>query len=375
MNVVIACGGTGGHLFPGLAVAETLLSRGHTVRLFVSDKAVDSTALVALTNRSDHSAAGSSKLSVKPVSAVGLGGGRQLMRFCVRLARATRECAVDGAAFAPDAVLGMGGFTSAPAVLAARWRRTRTFIHESNAVPGKANRWMGGLADHVAVGLADCAKFFGGKRVTVTGTPIRAALRKGRVADAHEQLGLARDKQTVLVVGGSQGAHAINEAIACALPWMDEWSDRVQFVHLSGANDETFARESYEKNGFTAKVMSFCHKMELAYSAADIVIGRAGAATLTEITAFGLPAILIPYPQAAGDHQTHNAHVFERAGAAKLMEQTQLKGHHAATGERLAEVVTGLLRDETRRAQMASAARALAVMDAEQRIADLMEKC
>lgn len=374
MNVMIACGGTGGHLFPGLAVAETLLSRGHAVRLLVSEKAVDQAALAALTNGCGPSAQASGKLSVKSVSAVGYSGSRQLMRFCGRLAQATRTCTADCAEFAPDAVLGMGGFTSGPAVLAARWRRTPALIHESNAVPGKANRWAGRLADQIAVGVADCAKFFGSKTVTVTGTPIRAALRGGKVAGAREQLGLGRDRLTVLVVGGSQGAHAINEAMACALPWLDEWTERVQFVHLSGANDEAFAREAYDKNGFEAKVMGFCGQMELAYSAADLVISRAGAATLTEIAAFGLPAILIPYPHAAGDHQVHNARGFERAGAARLIEQRQFAGMHAAAGERLGEAIAGLLADDAQRQRMAAAAQSLAVLDAEERIADLIEQ-
>jgi UDP-N-acetylglucosamine--N-acetylmuramyl-(pentapeptide) pyrophosphoryl-undecaprenol N-acetylglucosamine transferase len=369
MKVIIACGGTGGHLFPGLAVAEALTSRRHEVRLLVSEKAVDQAALAASTSFSDPF-----KVGVQAISAVGYGGSRQLIRFCYRLAQATKDCADVCSDFEPDAVIGMGGFTSAPAVLAARWRRTRTLIHESNAVPGKANRWVGRFADHVAVGMADCARFFGRKPVTVTGTPIRAALRRGRLADAHEQLGIERGRLTILVMGGSQGAHAINEAMACALPWLDDWRERTQFVHLSGTPDEPLVREAYEKNGMTAKVMSFCNQMELAYSAADLVIGRAGAATLTEVAAFGLPSILIPFPQAAGDHQLHNARVFERAGAARLVEQSQLSGLHAKKGERLAEALSALLSDDVQRERMAAAARSLAVANAEERIATLIEQ-
>lgn len=370
MNVMIACGGTGGHLFPGIAVAEALLARGHDVRLLLSEKAVDQTSLKAL--RLDNRLG--ERLSVRPVSAVGYTGARQLAHFGVRLAKATRDCATLCAEFAPDVVLGMGGFTSAPAVLAASWRRAPSLIHESNAVPGKANRWVGRLADHIAVGLAHCAQFFGNKPVTVTGTPIRASLRCGKVADAPERLGLVRGRRTVLVVGGSQGAHAINDTMACTLPWLDNWTERLQFVHLSGPADEAFVRDAYEKNGFTAKVMGFCGEMELPYSAADLVISRAGAGTLTEIAAFGLPAILIPYPHAAGNHQVHNARGFEQAGAARLVEQSQLGHMHAAKGERLAEIITNILDDDSRRERMAAAARSLAVLDAEQRIADLIEQ-
>lgn len=372
MKVMLACGGTGGHLFPGLAVAEALMARGHQVRLLVSEKAIDQTALKASTGN----CAASEKIAVQPVSAVGYEGSKRLMRFCYRLAKATGGCAAACREFEPDAVLGMGGFTSAPAVLAARWtgkRGTATLIHESNAVPGKANRWMSRFADHVALGLADCARFFPRKPVTVTGTPIRSGLRRGRIADAHERLGLKRDRQTVLVMGGSQGAHAINEAVACALPWMDGRTETTQFVHLSGARDEQFMRDAYEKNGFEAIVMSFSTEMELAYSAADLVVARAGAASLSEIAAFGLPAILVPYPQASGNHQWHNARVFERAGAALLVEQAQLGGLHAATGERMAELIGALLDDQARRKRMAAAARSLAVTDAAERIASLLE--
>jgi UDP-N-acetylglucosamine--N-acetylmuramyl-(pentapeptide) pyrophosphoryl-undecaprenol N-acetylglucosamine transferase len=373
MKVMIACGGTGGHLFPGLAVAEALRSRQHQIRLLVSEKAIDQTALAALTDSCDPSRG----IAVEVVPAVGYEGSRQLIRFCVRLARATRGCAAACDEFGPDVVLGMGGFTSAPAVIGAQWcrkRGTATLIHESNAVPGKANRWAGRFADHVAVGLADCARFFGRKPVTVTGTPIRAALRRGKVANARTRLGLKSGRLTVLVAGGSQGAHAINEAVTAALPELKQRADVLQFIHLTGAQDEQSMREAYEENGFEASVMSFCRQMELAYSAADVVVTRSGASTLTEIAAFGLPAILVPYPHAAGNHQWHNARVFERAGAARLIDQSRFDGMHAECGKPLAIVMAELLDNEEARVNMAKAARALATEDAAERIATLLEQ-
>jgi UDP-N-acetylglucosamine--N-acetylmuramyl-(pentapeptide) pyrophosphoryl-undecaprenol N-acetylglucosamine transferase len=371
MKVIIACGGTGGHLLPGLAVAEKLLSRGHCVRLLVSEKTVDRVALAALTNSCSRS---SGTLTVTSIAAIGYTGLKRLMPFCYRLAQATRVCAAEYNAYQPDVVLGMGGFTSAPAVVAAWWRGVPALIHESNAVPGKANAWISRFARRVALGLGECGNHFRARPTTVTGTPIRAQLRGGRVANAATQLGLSADKLTVLVAGGSQGAHTINEAIVCALPWLDTWCGRVQFVHLTGKPDEDFVAASYRKNGVDAKVMSFCHQMDLAYSAADLVVSRAGAGTLTELAAFGLPALLIPYPHAAGNHQLHNARVFERAGAAKLLEQHHLNGHHAAKGERLAAVLGQLLDDAASRQKMSAAARSLAVHDAEGQIADLVEQ-
>jgi UDP-N-acetylglucosamine--N-acetylmuramyl-(pentapeptide) pyrophosphoryl-undecaprenol N-acetylglucosamine transferase len=360
-------------LFPGLAVAETLLARGHRVQMIVSEKKVDQTALTTF-----KGCAGGSGLAVRSVPAVGFNGSRQLIHFCCRLVRATRDCSAVCEEFEPDAVLGMGGFTSAPALVAARWLRrngTSALIHESNAVPGRANRWVGRFVDHVAVGLADCAAFFDGRPVTVTGTPIRAGLRCGRVADAQDRLGLDRQRLTILVTGGSQGARAINDAIVCALPWLEDWKETAQFVHLCGELDEQVLQEAYTKNGFAAKVMSFCDQMQLAYSAADLVIARSGAASLAEIAAFELPAILVPYPHATGNHQWHNAQVFVRTGAARIIDQSQLTtGLHAARGERLADVVAALLRDGPERKRMASAARSLAVTDAAERVATLLEQ-
>ena len=372
MKIMIACGGTGGHLFPGLAAAETLLRRGHMVRLLVSEKAIDQTALMGFRRGSE-----SSRLSVSSISAVGYKTSRQLIGFCCRLARATKDCGAECGTFKPDVVLGMGGFTSGPAILAARWRRIPTVIHESNAIPGKANRWAGRFADHVAVGWADCARYFGRTPVTVTGTPLRAGLCRGKVADAPERLGLERGRLVVAVMGGSQGAHAINEAVMAALPRLKALSRHrvsgVQFAHLTGAQDEGVVRAAYETNGFKANVMGFCNEMELVYSAADVVVARAGAATLTEIAAFGLPAVLVPYPHAANNHQWHNARVFERAGAARIVEQCDTTGG-ATFCERITDALTALLGDDAARARMAATAKSLAITDAAERITALLEK-
>ena len=352
MKILIACGGTGGHLFPGLAVAEMLAARRHQVKLLVSEKTVDQVAV------------GHPAIAVRAVAAVGYTGMSGLPRFCVRMARAVGDCLEECRQFEPDAILGMGGFTSAPAVIAAGWRRQgKKFIHESNAVPGKANRWSGRWADQIAVGVPDCAKFFGRKPVTVTGTPIRQTLRAGKRTGAHERLGLDPQRLTILVMGGSQGACAINAAVGAALPELGHWKNQIQFVHLCGPRDEAQMRAAYDQNGFRANVMSFCNAMEWPYSAADLVIARSGAATLTELAVFGLPAILLPYPQAAGNHQWHNAKVFERVGAARLAEPVT----------RLPVELQNLLADASARAGMAQAVRTLAVTDAAERIADLVE--
>jgi UDP-N-acetylglucosamine--N-acetylmuramyl-(pentapeptide) pyrophosphoryl-undecaprenol N-acetylglucosamine transferase len=340
-----------------LAVAEMLATRRHQVQLLVSEKAVDQAVLSAWTTSS-----AASGITVQPLGAVGFTGWRGWTHFCVRFVRAWADCRAVCNRFAPDAVLGMGGFTSAPAVLAAG-RRVARVIHESNAVPGKANRWSGRLADHVAVGLRECARFFDHKPVTVTGTPLRPALRVGRQAGAHARLGLDPARLTLLVMGGSQGARAINDAVATALPRLADWRDRIQFIHLAGPRDDAAMRALYEQNWMKANVLSFCSEMQWPYSAADLVISRAGAGTLTELAAFGLPALLMPYPQAAGNHQWHNARVFETAGAARLL----------GPNDNFTEALLALLADAPARTAMAECARSLAVNDAAERIADLVE--
>jgi len=339
MKVLIACGGTGGHLFPGLAVAETLQKRRHEVRLLVSQKAVDHTALAQ------------AQLSVRALPAIGL--QRNPVRFAWRFARAFRDCLDECQKFQPHVVLGMGGFTSAPAILAARWRKVPTVIHESNTIPGKANRLVGRFVDRVAVGFAEGGRFFPGK-VVVTGTPVRPAPAPEPVPK--------NSRRVVLVMGGSQGAHAINEAVARALPALTG----VEFIHLTGPKDEAPLRAAYAAAGIHATVMSFCNTMESVYRAADLAVTRAGAATLTELAAFGLPAVLVPYPHAAGNHQWHNARVFERAGAARLLEENDL--------HRLGAVVLGLVEDDASRQQMSAKMKTLAAPNAAERIADLLEE-
>lgn len=370
MKVIIACGGTGGHLFPGLAVAECLWEASHEVRLLVSERAIESTWL------SDWRERLAGRTTVQTLPAIGYGGGRRLMRFCSRLARAVRECGVIYRAFEPDVILGMGGYTSAPAVLAARWfgRRRPVVLHESNAVPGRANRWSSRYADWVAVGWSGCEQYFRRETVSVTGTPMRARLRSGqRLPGAKRRLGLDESRTTVLMMGGSQGARSLNEAVMEALPWLGRWRDRLQFVHLTGVQDEVRMRAAYERQELRACVMAFCHEMEWAYSAADVVVARSGAATLTEVAAFGLPAVLVPYPHAAGNHQWHNAQVFARAGAAVVLEDAAIKPCGAGdSGRRFAETVMEVVLDARRRSAMGNAARALSRPDATERVVELL---
>ncbi len=361
MNVVIACGGTGGHLFPGLAVAERLRDRGHKALIFISEKEIDALAV------RDHV----DSFRIEKLPSVGMprllspaifGFARGFTYSMARCRQVYRE-------FCPDAVLGMGGFTSTAPMLMGRRFGLPTFIHESNAIPGKANRLNARLAKAVLLGFAECAKYFSLRTTCfTTGTPIRASLRKQlESATARKQFGLEPTgfKRTLLIMGGSQGAHGLNQAIVDALP---RWKNLLQVIHFTGKTDEGFARTAYEQAGVNAYVAAFHHQMEEAYSAADFVIARSGAASLSELAYFGLPSLLIPFPAAADDHQTLNAQIFVKAGAALMLPESETD---AVT---LSRLVLETLADQPKIDMMATAARSLAPDDAASLVVDTLEK-
>jgi UDP-N-acetylglucosamine--N-acetylmuramyl-(pentapeptide) pyrophosphoryl-undecaprenol N-acetylglucosamine transferase len=360
MRFVIAAGGTGGHLFPGLAVGEVLIARGHEVMLLISEKEIDTLATQ-----------GRSEFRIEKVPGIGLPKflSPAMFGFLLRFRSALKKCQELYRAFRPDAVLGMGGFTSTAPILAGRARRIPTFVHESNAIPGKANKLNARLVTRALLGFEECARFLPGISCEVTGTPIRRSLL-GHVDDgeALKEFGLdsALERKTILVMGGSQGAHGINQAVLSALPSLV--GRPVQFIHLSGPNDHDELRQAYKNAGIPAWVAPFHHRMEAVYCVADIAVARSGAASLTELSHFGLPSILIPYPHAAEDHQTLNARIFEKAGAAALIAENE-----AAKGT-LSKMLMGLLDDETRLSEMSGRAANLARRDAAERVAETILK-
>lgn len=358
MNFAIAAGGTGGHLFPGLAVGEVFLGRGHGVMLIVSEKEIDAVATQGRTG-----------FRIEKVPGVGLQGKSPaaLVKFALKFRAGIAQCRKLLAEFQPSAVLGMGGFTSTAPILAGRKLRVPTFIHESNAIPGKASKLNGRLATRVLVGFEECAQHFPAGKCEVTGTPIRQSLvERVEKPAALAAFSLTPERKTLLVMGGSQGARGLNRALANALPQLREYP--VQVIHLTGRDDEQTMRESYAAAGIPAFVAAFHHRMEQAYSAADLAIARSGAASLTELSHFALPGILVPLPTAAEDHQTLNARIFERAGAAVLMPQGEI------TGETLGAKLRWLLDDPARLAEMSQRSAALAPRNAAERVADTILK-
>lgn len=350
--IAIACGGTGGHLFPGLAVAEQWHARGGAVTLLISPKDVDQQAVRNATG-----------VTVVTLPAVGLSGGRRLafLRGFWKSYRASRRLFQSQP---PGAVLAMGGFTSAPPVLAGKRAAAKTFLHESNAVPGRANRWLAWLVDQAFVGFAEAAPRLRARSVTVTGTPVRAQFHPRDPGDCRAALGLDPRRPVVLVTGGSQGARSVNDLVLAALPLLARGAPELQWLHLTGAPDLEKVRERHAALGLTSRVHPFFDRMELALGAATVAVSRAGASSLAELAALSVPAVLIPYPAAADDHQLHNARAFERTGAAWLLEQA------TATPESLAQALLDLLRDDARREKMSAALAAWHAPHAAEQIAD-----
>jgi UDP-N-acetylglucosamine--N-acetylmuramyl-(pentapeptide) pyrophosphoryl-undecaprenol N-acetylglucosamine transferase len=357
MNAVIACGGTGGHLFPGIAVAEVLHERGHEVLLLISEKDIDAVAL-----------SGRANFHVEKLPTVGLPSlfSPAFFGFTRRFAESLSLCRALYRKFKPNAILGMGGFTSTAPVLAGRIRGIATFIHESNAVPGKANRWTARMVNAVMLGFKECAPFFPKTRTEITGTPVRTDLVPLDRADARRKLGLQEDLPTLLVMGGSQGASGINQALIKALPFLQGLP--LQVIHLSGARDERLVADNYRRENVPAYIDAFHHRMEEVYSAADLVVARAGAASLAEFAAFSLPGILIPFPYATDDHQTRNAEIYAHANAAILLKQSDV------SGELLARKIRELIESPQRLQEMAASCARLAPKDAAGRVANTMEK-
>jgi UDP-N-acetylglucosamine--N-acetylmuramyl-(pentapeptide) pyrophosphoryl-undecaprenol N-acetylglucosamine transferase len=357
MNAVIACGGTGGHLFPGIAVAEVLRDRGHEVMLLVSEKEIDALALSGRTN-----------FRFEKLPTVGLPSpfSPAILGFIRRFYESLSLCRSIYRKFKPQVVLGMGGFTSTAPVLAGRIRGVSTFIHESNAIPGKANRLTARMVRAVMLGFKECAPFFPKARTEVTGTPIRTDLKPLDRQVARQRLGLRTDLPTLLVMGGSQGASGINQAIIKSLPFLH--GAPLQVIHLSGARDERLVADNYGREKIPAYISAFHHRMEEVYSAADLLVARAGAASLAEFAAFSLPSILIPFPYAADDHQTRNAEIYARAQAAILVKESEI------TGELLARKIRELIESPERIRNMSVNSLQLAPKNAAGLVVTTMEK-
>src|SRR5438552_3312387 len=346
----IAAGGTGGHLFPGVAVADELKRRDAATRIvFVGTPR-------GLEGRLVPSAGYELELlPILPLKSVGLA---RMARGLVALPWALVEAARLVRRRRPAAVLGVGGYAGGPVVLMAALMGIPTVVLEPNARPGFTNRILRPFVRHAACSYEEARRAFGSKGV-VTGNPVRGGF--ARLAPKWHVPPL-----TLLAFGGSQGARIINRALVEALPRLPG-PDRLKVVHQTGpaARDEVAA--AYKAAGRAAEVVAFLDDMEARFAVADLVLCRSGATTCAELTAAGKAAVLVPFARAADDHQTSNARALEAAGAARMIEEKDLGP------ERLASVLSDLLQDPARLTAMEDAARRLARPDAAARVADLLE--
>jgi UDP-N-acetylglucosamine--N-acetylmuramyl-(pentapeptide) pyrophosphoryl-undecaprenol N-acetylglucosamine transferase len=348
--VAIACGGTGGHLFPGLAVAAQLKQRGCDVTLLISPKDVDQQAVKSA---SDVDVFTLPALALQNGNYFSFGAGFLKSFFASRKIFNRRR---------PVAVLAMGGFTSAPPFFAAKDMGIKTFLHESNTIPGRANRMLSRFVDGAFVGFPEVAGRLKIRKVTTTGTPVRPQFQTQDAAKCRTALGLDASLPTILIVGGSQGAHGLNEMMLSVLPLLAEknW----QWLHLAGARDFEKVRDACAERGMKAVVKPFLAEMDLALGAATAAVSRAGASSLAELAAMRLPALLVPFPAAADNHQFFNASAFEKTGAAKLLEQGK------ATPEGVATVLSELVENDIARSEIQNALAQWHEPQAAERIAD-----
>ena len=351
MKIIVACGGTGGHAFPGLAVAAELKRRGHEVVVWDSGRDIESSVMKSWDG---------------PVFST---GARQLSpKNVFSILASILRCRKEMKRVKPDALLAMGSYSSLPPVLAARMCKVRVFLHEANTVPGKAVEFLSRFADTVAISFDMTSRYLKEVKTVRTGLPVRAAITEGRRFDF-----IPSNAFVVFVTGGSQGAHAVNLLLMDALSMMKRELDGrdaarpLYVIHQTGAKDETLVMTEYTKVALPARVHAFESEMANAFASADIVVARAGASTCFELAACGKPAFLIPLPSAMRNHQHFNADAFAAKGAADEGIQSQL------AARQICRYLLEKYDHPEHLARMAEKVKTLATPDAAAKVADLVE--
>lgn len=351
LHIAVACGGTGGHIFPGLATAGTLRDRGHHVSLWLAGKGVEKEAL------------GRWKGPVVTIPAEGFQfGPLRSILTALRISVAVLRCWIALLRHRPDIVLAMGSYASIGPCLAARLLGIPYILHEANAMPGRAVRMLAKKAALVAICFEETRFHLKGIQAVQTGMPLRPELKASEPAEEQSDAGFC-----LLVMGGSGGAHAINEMVSEAVCSIQETD--LQIIHLTGSADKEIVQKRYDEAGVKADVQAFTRDMAGLYRRASLAVCRAGASTCAELALFGLPALLVPYPYAASDHQTANAQALEKAGAADLVQQEDM------TVDWLADYLQTQMDSPDRLKKMSDRARRRQVSDAAEKLAETVEQC
>jgi len=357
MRVMIAGGGTGGHLFPGLAVAEEFKNRdAATEVIFVGTESGIEARIVP---REGY--------PIRFLRAEGIVGTtltrkiRAIFKLFLSMIDSYRIIKT----IRPDIVIGVGGYASGATTLLAYFMSIPTLVLEQNSVPGLTNKILGKFVDTVCVTYQESISFFPKGKTFLTGNPVRLHLLKGDVETGYRLFSLEKGLFTVFAFGGSLGARSINRAMLDALQYLQDLKEKIQFLHQTGQKEYEQIRDTYRQSGFKGTITPFIYQMGEAYAVADLVISRAGATTLAELTALGKPAILIPYPFAAGSHQELNALKLQGMGAAKMILDRELRGEALAAG------IREFTRNERMRDEMQKTSRSVGRPDACMKVVDI----
>lgn len=351
MKVIVACGGTGGHAFPGLAVAEELVKRGHEVTVWTSGRDIESSVMKRWQGETFSTLA--RQISAKNAFAI---------------LRSFFRCRKELKRVKPDVMIAMGSYSSLPPVLAAHWRHVRVVLHEANTVPGKAVDFLSKYAETVATSFEVTQKYLPNSKCVRTGLPVRADITTGKRFDF-----IPPNAFVVFVTGGSQGAHAVNELTSAGLVMLKKDIEELKgerplyVIHQTGVADEEKVLATYTAANMPCRVNAFEREMASAFASADVVIARAGASTCFELAACGKPSLLIPLPSAMRNHQHFNAEAFAASGAADEGIQAKL------TARAISRYLKNVYQHPGHLKSMAEKMSALATPDAAARVADILE--
>jgi UDP-N-acetylglucosamine--N-acetylmuramyl-(pentapeptide) pyrophosphoryl-undecaprenol N-acetylglucosamine transferase len=353
MRMLVAGGGTGGHVFPGIALAEEVVTRhpANDVVFVGTERGLEAKVVPA------------AGFPIELIDVKGLKGKGVLLAILnlLLIPRAFLQSWRILKKWRPDVVVGVGGYASGPVVLVAWLMKIPTAVQEQNAVAGFTNRVLGRFVEAAFTAFPEAARHFRRRKVYQLGNPIRRTLMENYMRPEIEH-----DRPRLLVFGGSQGAHALNMRVIESLPHLADLRDTLRITHQTGAKDREYVEKGYRACSFEPDVREFIHDMSAAYAESDLVVCRAGATTLAELTVCKKPAILVPFPAAADNHQVMNGKSLVDAGAAVMLEERDL------TGELLAKEIRSILTHPERRERMQRAAGRLGSPQAAKEIGDVL---
>lgn len=351
MRVLIVAGGTGGHLYPGISVAQQLVAERHEVMMLIRNRPQE-TEIVSFYHLPFRTVAGMG-LKKNVVGFVSF-----FISFFIGFGQSWRILRE----FRPDITFALGNYLSLPVGLASFCKRIPLLLHEQNYAPGKATKFLARISTHICLSFAESEIFFlpYRKKITVTGNPLRAEMRRPFSAAKDATL------ITLLVFGGSQGAHSINKAMVEALDYLEELRKIMRIIHITGGCDSGYVEAGYRERNFQVTIAPYINDMHEIYAQTDFAVCRAGALTLAEIAYFGIPAIIVPYPYAAENHQFLNAQVFTKSGAALIIEDKDL------SGKVLADTIIRLSADRNGSKAMGEKAKKLALAGSSEKIVEIM---